>query len=341
MGNAAAPTPASQGDSRAYKRSWKNLLINKQVQLRFTLFMVGLSALLMTLLGIWVKRVADNTTEVVLARVRGEPCPPLPDDGKAGPLGAATAVEPASEPATGAPAQAGAPAAAPGAEPAVDPDVDPSVPTEVTEAAPAAPTEAAAPPGAALAGTPDAPAPAPAPAPSVDGAAAGDRPRARVQVDESSMTMTAPPAEVREQTLAHWECEMRQAGLVRDLEARRRNIVWVLFASGILLCAGLAIYGIKMTHRVAGPLHKISLYFAKMREGRYVPVYPLRKGDELTEFYEHFKAAHAGVRRAEEADLVRMRAVIEASGRGPHDPELTKALSELQAAIERKEKSLE
>jgi len=28
--------------SRAYKRSWKNLLINKQYQLRFTLFMVGI-----------------------------------------------------------------------------------------------------------------------------------------------------------------------------------------------------------------------------------------------------------------------------------------------------------
>jgi hypothetical protein len=71
------PTPAA-GDSRGYKRSWKNLLINKRYQLRFTLVMVGLSAGLMLALGTWVKRVADNTTEVGLARVRGEQCPPLP-----------------------------------------------------------------------------------------------------------------------------------------------------------------------------------------------------------------------------------------------------------------------
>ena len=32
---------------------------------------------------------------------------------------------------------------------------------------------------------------------------------------------------------------------------------------------GLAVYGIKMTHKVAGPLFKVSLYLAKMRDGRF------------------------------------------------------------------------
>ena len=36
---------------RGYKRSWKNLLINRQYQLRFTLFMVVLSTLLITALA--------------------------------------------------------------------------------------------------------------------------------------------------------------------------------------------------------------------------------------------------------------------------------------------------
>jgi hypothetical protein len=169
-----------------------------------------------------------------------------------------------------------------------------------------------------------------------------DPPRARVLIDESSMTITPTvPADLSNRVLAHWECELRQAGLIEDLMQRRRNIVWVLLGSGLLLCAGLAAYGIKMTHRVAGPLHKVGLYFQRMREGRYGPVYPLRKGDELMDFYEHFKAAHGGVVTAEHADVTRMRAVIEASGRGPHAPELTKSLADLQAAIERKEKSLE
>ncbi|MCX5747546.1 MAG: hypothetical protein NT062_34205, partial [Proteobacteria bacterium] len=50
-----APPPVKSntpkpGD-RGYKRSWKNLLINKRYQLQFTLFMVGLAAILMVLLG--------------------------------------------------------------------------------------------------------------------------------------------------------------------------------------------------------------------------------------------------------------------------------------------------
>ena len=61
-----------------YKRSWKNLLLNKRYQLRFTLFMVGLSAVLMAGLGIWVMKEANEATTVAMARVRGEACPKIP-----------------------------------------------------------------------------------------------------------------------------------------------------------------------------------------------------------------------------------------------------------------------
>jgi len=40
--------------NKTYKRSWRNLLLNKQYQLSFTLLMVGLAALLMAGLGWWV-----------------------------------------------------------------------------------------------------------------------------------------------------------------------------------------------------------------------------------------------------------------------------------------------
>src|SRR5438105_5929742 len=70
--------------SQAYKRSWKNLLLNKRYQLRFTLFMVGLTAVLMFVLGWWVMRVANEATTVAQSRVIGEQCPKIPeltDDG--------------------------------------------------------------------------------------------------------------------------------------------------------------------------------------------------------------------------------------------------------------------
>lgn len=65
--------------AKPYKRSWKNLLINKKYQLRFTLFMVGLSTLLMLGLGWWVMRVANEATTVSIASVLGTPCPVVPE----------------------------------------------------------------------------------------------------------------------------------------------------------------------------------------------------------------------------------------------------------------------
>src|SRR5262245_48411914 len=69
---------ASSDSKPGYKRSWRNLLINKRYQLRFTLFMVGLSAVLMVGLGVWVMKVANETTEISKASVRGTPCPKIP-----------------------------------------------------------------------------------------------------------------------------------------------------------------------------------------------------------------------------------------------------------------------
>ena len=94
-----------------------------------------------------------------------------------------------------------------------------------------------------------------------------------------------------------------------------------------------------MTHRVAGPLFKVSLYLHKMRDGRYDKVYNLRKGDQLLEFYDHFKLAHGGAVKMQEADIAKVAAVVaaaDATGLGS-DP----AVAELRALLARKEKSIE
>src|SRR5690349_6858975 len=76
---AKPPTqPPAASPSRTYKRSWKNLLINKRYQLRFTLFMAGLAGVLMTGLGYWVMFYADRTTTIGINRVISEPCPEVP-----------------------------------------------------------------------------------------------------------------------------------------------------------------------------------------------------------------------------------------------------------------------
>jgi hypothetical protein len=271
-------TVSKSGD-RSYKRSWKNLLINKRYQLRFTLFMVGLTSLLMAGLGIWVMWVANETTEVSMASVRGEACPKVPVIGDGAPTGSDDdGARPSMKPGEAADGKAGAP------------DTEPR--------------------------------------------------HINVQIDESSMTLTQTlPPDLADRFVSHWTCELRQAGTFDRLERGRMRILWAMIATGLLLVIGLAVYGIKMTHRVAGPLFKVSLYLSKMREGRYDKVYNLRKGDQLVEFYDHFKLAHGGVVAMQQADIGRVAAVIaaaEAAGAGEHP-----AVAELRELLARKEKSIE
>ena len=279
---------------RSYKRSWKNLLINKRYQLRFTLFMVGLSALLMVGLGFWVMWVANETTAVSMTSVRGDACPRLPTIGPAG---------------------------------AADDDVPVQPPSMKLDE-----PDGSAPPAPALA-------PAPGPGSGSGSTDDGHR-RVNVQIDESSMTLTATvPPDFADRITAHWTCELRQVATFDRLERGQLRILWAMIATGIALVLGLALYGIKMTHRVAGPLFKVSLYLSKMRDGRFDKVYNLRKGDQLVDFYDQFKHAHGGIVTMQRDDITRIAAVVaaaEAAGMSQHP-----VVAELRELLVRKEKSIE
>jgi hypothetical protein len=259
-------------------------LINKRYQLRFTLFMVGLSTVLMVGLGIWVMRVANETTEVSVTSVYGTPCPKIPQ------------IEIVED--------------------------QPPVPMKLPE-----PEEEAPPPDE---GDP----------PPEDGEG---RPRVRVQIDESTMTMMPAvpkvPADLGQKVVAHWTCKLKLAAKLESLERGRLRILWVLVGTGLLLVLGLAAYGIKMTHKVAGPLFKVGLYLGKMKNGRFDKVYNLRKGDQLVDFYEHFKHGHAGIVQMQKDDIARIKVVIaaaEQSGLGEHADVVA-----LRDLVARKEKALE
>lgn len=254
-------TDAPRGAPRN-TRSWKNLLINRRYQLRFTLFMVGLAAVLMTGLGIWVLREADEATTIGKDSIAGNPCPRVPELGHP-----------------------------------IAPEGDGADPTEIRGAS-----------------------------------------TRRVRLEESSMT-AAVPKHYPNIVVAHWLCENNKVATMKGLDRGRAFILWELIATGVLLVIGLAVYGIAMTHKVAGPLYKVSLYFTKMRDGHYGAVSNLRKRDQLVAFFDRFKAAHTGVVKMEQDDIAQIRALLaaaEAAGASDHA-----SVAELRALLERKEKSLE
>jgi len=291
--------------NRGYKRSWKNLLINKRYQLRFTLFMVGLSAVLMTVLGWWVMRTVNESTGVATAAARGTECKAVVD---------------------------------PPEKPVGDENDDlPKPPMRLDEG-----SGSAAPKGGSAADTNGS-------ADTGSNAVTDEPPehRPNVQIVESTMTLVKPPPpppkpalppDFHQRIVDHWTCRLAIMGRIDELDLGRTRILWVLIGSGIVLALGLGIYGIKTTHKVAGPLFKVRLYFAKMKDGRLDKIYNLRKGDQLVEFYEHFKAAHAGVVQLERDDIAQLRALIDAARASGGDP---KVIAELEALCTRKEKALE
>ncbi|HEY8144418.1 MAG TPA: hypothetical protein VIG06_17170 [Kofleriaceae bacterium] len=282
---------SAKKQDKGYKRSWKNLLLNKRYQLRFTLFMVGLSAVLMALLGWRVMTVADRATTVAINNVLGE--------------------ELCKDPAA--------------VQAAADEE--------------AAPVEAS-----------------PEPPPVAEGDSGRKKPVVTIEQSEMEILDTPPPAggaakpEAAPAAESHGElkakfeeCRSRQSAQIARLEGRKRLIFWVLIAVGTMLVVGLLFYGIKMTHRVAGPLHKVSLYMGKLHDGKYDTVYNLRKGDHLVDFYAHFKAAHAGMKKWQEDDVARLKAVIAAAEEAKlegRSPEAAAALADLKALLAKKEASL-
>ncbi len=77
-----------------------------------------------------------------------------------------------------------------------------------------------------------------------------------------------------------------------------------LGALGFALVLGL--FGLVLTHRVAGPVHVMSLYMAALAAGRYPRLRPLRRKDELRGFFDRFSDAVDRIREreAEEARLL-------------------------------------
>jgi hypothetical protein len=87
-----------------------------------------------------------------------------------------------------------------------------------------------------------------------------------------------------------------------DIAHRDRALVLQMIGVGLGLAVIAGGYLVLMTHKVAGPLHKIGLYMHDMAAGRMHKIMPLRKGDMLQDFYVQFREMHQTVRDRLKAD---------------------------------------
>lgn len=124
------------------------------------------------------------------------------------------------------------------------------------------------------------------------------------------------------------------------LESDDQALIYEMIAVGFGLVVILSAYLVIMTHKVAGPLYKVSMYFEQMAEGRLGPVTPLRRGDMLQDFFGDFKSMHESVRGREQADVAVMERAVAALRGAAARGRLDDALEALERHIANRKKQL-
>jgi nitrogen fixation/metabolism regulation signal transduction histidine kinase len=118
-------------------------------------------------------------------------------------------------------------------------------------------------------------------------------------------------------------------GLLR--QQRTIGTVLVMAILVLVVCVGLA--GIVITHKVAGPVFKMKKQLQALTNGNYQVPAPLRKGDELTDFFEQFRAMVQKLRDRQEREIQLLDRAI-SNLRGKTDEEDLRELSSLRTDMQ-------
>jgi len=100
--------------------------------------------------------------------------------------------------------------------------------------------------------------------------------------------------------------KLQEQALLNDQIFLLMVIVSVI-AMGIVL----ALWGLVITHRISGPLYIVARYLDVMADGAYPDVRPLRKKDELQEFFASFEEAVNAMRHRDMINLKDLDAALE------------------------------
>ena len=123
------------------------------------------------------------------------------------------------------------------------------------------------------------------------------------------------------------------AEMMAQVELLDSYTMYYLVGFVVVMALFLFIWGIFITHRVAGPIFIISKYLRELKEGQLPQTRPLRKGDELKAFFETFSAMldHLKGMNTEEAALLEKSAAQIREKGGEALAEVAKGLDELAA----------
>ena len=127
------------------------------------------------------------------------------------------------------------------------------------------------------------------------------------------------------------------AALGAELQSADQTRLLLLVIYAALLAVLICVYGIVMTHRIAGPLYKINKHMEDVAEGRLYDLWGLRKSDQLQDFFATFERMHSALRTRTRQDVALLNGVIAALETGVSTAD---QLPSLRQAIQAKEESL-
>jgi methyl-accepting chemotaxis protein len=132
-----------------------------------------------------------------------------------------------------------------------------------------------------------------------------------------------------------------KAAAIAELHKEDRVLVYKMIGLGIGLIAILSAYLVIMTHKVAGPLYKVSMYFDRMADGRLGNVTALRKGDMLQDFFGNFREMHEAVRKRMQTDVITLDGAVSAlRSKAGSDPKMAEALDAMDKHLTQRKKQL-
>lgn len=88
-----------------------------------------------------------------------------------------------------------------------------------------------------------------------------------------------------------------------QIEAGQQAMLTTLFAVLLLLSVAVGLAGIVVTHKVAGPIYKMTRQFHDVADGHWNMPSPLRKGDELGDFFHEFEDMVGALRSQREHEM--------------------------------------
>ncbi len=122
-----------------------------------------------------------------------------------------------------------------------------------------------------------------------------------------------------------------------DLANQRTVMLWTLCGAFALLVVLIGVAGIVVTHRVAGPIFKMRINLRAVAEGRLRVPTPLRKGDELVDFFEAYRTMVISLRERQEVEIGKLTRAITTlepkAGRSDLEP-LYSVLRDMEDALE-------